>query len=68
MTAPRRAGDHVVCGLARPGARRLKPAHPKEAFDAGADAVLAASIFHDDEPTVGEVKRALAALGVQVRR
>ena len=40
------------------------PEHLKEAFDAGADAVLAASIFHDDEMTVGEVKRALAALGV----
>jgi imidazole glycerol phosphate synthase subunit HisF len=36
-------------------------------IDAGADAVLAASIFHDDdEMTVGEVKRALAALGVHV--
>jgi cyclase len=43
------------------------PEHLKDAFDAGADAVLAASIFHDDEMTVGDVKRALAALGVQVR-
>jgi imidazoleglycerol phosphate synthase cyclase subunit len=43
------------------------PEHLKEAFDAGADAVLAASIFHDDEMTVGGVKRALAALGVHVR-
>ena len=41
--------------------------HLKEAFDAGADAVLAASIFHDDEMTVGDVKRALAALGVVIR-
>ena len=41
--------------------------HLKEAFDAGADAVLAASIFHDDETTVADVKRALAALGVVVR-
>ena len=43
------------------------PAHLKQAFDAGAHAVLAASIFHDDDLTVGEVKRALAALGVHVR-
>jgi imidazole glycerol-phosphate synthase subunit HisF len=41
--------------------------HLKEAFDAGADAVLAASIFHDDEMTVADVKRALAAMGVPVR-
>lgn len=43
------------------------PAHLKEAFDAGAHAVLAASIFHDDDLTVGDVKRALMALGVHVR-
>jgi imidazole glycerol-phosphate synthase subunit HisF len=43
------------------------PQHLKQAFDAGADAVLAASIFHDDDTTVGDVKRALAALGVHVR-
>ena len=36
------------------------PEHLKQAFDAGADAVLAASIFHDDELTVADVKRALA--------
>ena len=39
----------------------------RKAFDAGADALLAASIFHDDKMTVGEVKRALAPLGVPVR-
>jgi imidazole glycerol-phosphate synthase subunit HisF len=43
------------------------PEHLKQAFDAGADAVLAASIFHDDELTVADVKRALAKLGVPVR-
>ncbi len=37
------------------------------AFGAGADAVLAASIFHDRDTTVGELKRALAACGVEVR-
>jgi imidazoleglycerol phosphate synthase cyclase subunit len=43
------------------------PAHLAEAFAAGADAVLAASIFHDGLRTVAEVKRALAAAGVRVR-
>ncbi|MEO5825661.1 MAG: imidazole glycerol phosphate synthase subunit HisF [Gemmatimonadales bacterium] len=37
------------------------------AFGAGADAVLAASIFHDQDTTVGELKRTLAACGVEVR-
>jgi cyclase len=35
--------------------------------NAGADAVLAASIFHFGEYTVGDVKRYLAARGVPVR-
>jgi len=43
------------------------PDHLKDAFDAGADAVLAASIFHDNEMTVGDVKQALIALGVAIR-
>jgi imidazoleglycerol phosphate synthase cyclase subunit len=43
------------------------PDHLVEAIKAGADAVLAASIFHDDETTVADVKRALAELGVPVR-
>jgi len=42
--------------------------HLAEAFAAGADAVLAASIFHDDETTVGAIKDELAAMGVRVRR
>jgi imidazoleglycerol phosphate synthase cyclase subunit len=41
--------------------------HLYEALEAGADAVLAASIFHDGETTVGDVKRALAARGVRLR-
>jgi cyclase len=62
----RRVADAVrVPVIASGGA--ATPEHLKEAFDAGADAVLAASIFHDDEVTIGEVKRALAALGVHVR-
>jgi len=42
--------------------------HLAEAFEAGADAVLAASIFHDDETTVDDIKTELAAMGVRVRR
>ncbi len=41
--------------------------HLAEAVQAGADAVLAASIFHDGEWTVTDVKDALAAQGVEVR-
>ena len=37
------------------------------AFVAGADAVLAASIFHDGDETVREIKRTLAAEGLAVR-
>lgn len=43
------------------------PRHMAEAVRAGADAVLAASIFHQGNWTVGDVKEALAALGVAVR-
>ena len=38
-----------------------------EAYRAGADAILAASIFHHDKVTVGEVKASLAAVGAVVR-
>lgn len=41
--------------------------HLAEALSAGADAVLAASIFHDHDMTVVEVKRQLGAVGVTVR-
>lgn len=41
--------------------------HMREAFLAGADAVLAASIFHSGETTVGQVKAWLAAQGIEVR-
>ena len=34
---------------------------------AGADAVLAASVFHFGALTVGQVKEALAAAGIEVR-
>ena len=43
------------------------PEHIREAFAAGADAVLAASIFHDGDLTVGDVKLYLQEHGVRVR-
>lgn len=44
------------------------PGHLVEALRAGADAVLAASIFHDNDLTVARVKDVLAAHGIEVRR
>ncbi|MGM0384423.1 MAG: imidazole glycerol phosphate synthase subunit HisF [Actinomycetota bacterium] len=43
------------------------PAHFAEAAGAGADAVLAASVFHFGRITVAEVKRELARAGLPVR-
>jgi cyclase len=37
------------------------------AVRAGADAVLAASVFHFGELTIGQVKAAMAAEGITVR-
>ena len=42
-------------------------AHMVEAFEHGAHAVLAASIFHDGNMTVRQVKAELANHGVEVR-
>jgi cyclase len=44
------------------------PEHMVAGFEAGADAVLAASIFHYGSHSVGAVKEHLAAAGVAVRR
>src|SRR3978361_1446518 len=41
--------------------------HFAPAVDAGADAVLAASVFHFRELTIGQVKAAMAAEGIVVR-
>jgi imidazoleglycerol phosphate synthase cyclase subunit len=43
------------------------PAHLCEALEAGADAVLAASIFHDGTYTVGSLKAVLAERGLWIR-
>ncbi|ACS34114.1 imidazole glycerol phosphate synthase subunit HisF [Thermococcus gammatolerans] len=44
-----------------------RPEHFYEAFKAGAEAALAASIFHYGEYTVGELKEFLAERGIPVR-
>lgn len=44
-----------------------RPEHFVEAVAAGADAVLAASVFHFGEFTIGDVKAALAQAGYEVR-
>jgi cyclase len=52
--------------IASGGAGSVKDFVP--AVEAGADAVLAASVFHNRELTVGDVKRELAAAGIVVRQ
>jgi len=42
--------------------------HCREALEAGADAVLAASIFHDGDTTPDALKAELATHGIEVRR
>src|SRR6266568_1543139 len=42
--------------------------HVAEAFRAGADAVLAASVFHDGDDTVDGIKADLSLRGIRVRR
>lgn len=59
------AGAVEIPVIASGGARTS--AHLAAAVAAGADAVLAASIFHDGVTTPNEIKRELAALGVRVR-
>jgi cyclase len=44
------------------------PDHLVDGFEAGADAVLCASIFHYGQYRIGEVKEHLAGAGVPVRR
>ena len=42
-------------------------AHLADGLEAGADAVLAASIFHFGHHTIGEAKRFLTARGLAIR-
>ena len=60
------AGAVTVPVIASGGA--ATPDHLREALQAGADAVLAASIFHESDYTVAEVKNHLAGHGIEVRR
>ena len=43
-------------------------AHVADAFRAGADAVLAASVFHDGDDTIDGIKADLSLRGIRVRR
>lgn len=52
--------------IASGGAGKLE--HFAPAIDAGADAVLAASVFHNGTFTVGQVKQAIASAGYEVRQ
>jgi cyclase len=63
IRAVRRVGHFPL--IASGGAGEL--AHFAAAIDAGADAVLAASLFHFGELSIGAVKAALAAAGHVVR-
>lgn len=51
--------------IASGGAR--SPADLGDAIDAGADAVLAASMFHDGEFSIADTKRYLRARGLEIR-
>ncbi len=64
LLAAVRAAVHIPV-IASGGAAHAD--HLLAAVRAGADAVLAASIFHDGETTCDDVKRALAAAGVVLR-
>ena len=64
LTARVRAASSVPL-IASGGAGEL--VHFVEAAQAGADALLAASVFHDNRFTVAEVKSALRQAGVEVR-
>ena len=59
------AGAVDVAVIASGGAG--EPAHLVDGLRAGADAVLAASIFHYGEYRIAEVKAAIAAAGIPVR-
>jgi cyclase len=60
------SGEIGIPVIASGGAGTLE--HLDEALDAGAHAVLAASVFHFGEITVPEARSFLAARGHEVRR
>jgi imidazole glycerol-phosphate synthase subunit HisF len=64
ITAVRAAVSVPVIASGGAGVRE----HFPPAVDAGADAVLAASVFHFGELSIAEVKATMAAAGHPVRR
>jgi imidazole glycerol-phosphate synthase subunit HisF len=62
-----RAITSVVCVPVIASGGAATPEHLLEALQCGADAVLAASIFHFGDTTVGTVKRFLSSRDVEVR-
>lgn len=62
-----RAVAKTVCVPVIASGGAAGPSHLFEAFEAGADAALAAGIFHDGTYTVKAVKAYLAQRGVEVR-
>jgi cyclase len=64
LRATREVTDVPV--IASGGANSAK--HMLAAFSAGADAVLAASIFHDGDTTPNQIKQELTINGIEVRR
>lgn len=62
----RAAAEAVAVPLIASGGGGL-PEHLAAALEAGADAVLAASIFHDGTYSIGEVKHFLAGRGLEIR-
>ena len=64
------AGDHVAGSASRSSRRAAPPARTissRAVRDGGADAVLAASIFHRRIHSIADVKAAMAAAGLPVR-
>lgn len=62
----RKAADTVPIPVIASGGA-AEPAHLAQAWEAGADAVLAASIFHDGDYTVRQVKEALLGGPFEIR-
>ena len=65
LIAAMRSRVHIPV-IASGGAGKVE--HFAPAVKAGADAVLAASVFHFGQMTIGEVKDSMAQQGIVVRR
>ena len=67
LTLLRSVSSRVTVPVIASGGAR-SPADLADAIDAGADAVLAASMFHDGEFSIAESKRYLTARGMEIRQ